>query len=89
MCRGLGSTNIVSSPTFVLINEYEGAVKIFHGRIYTDWNPPPNLKDWGFTIFRDRILLLSWNGPNLHYNNSRSIISFIANTLEKISGKSK
>jgi len=34
VCRGLGSTDVVSSPTFVLINEYNGNRKIYHADLY-------------------------------------------------------
>ena len=34
VCRGLGSEDIVSSPTFTLINEYSARVPIYHFDFY-------------------------------------------------------
>jgi tRNA threonylcarbamoyladenosine biosynthesis protein TsaE len=32
--RGVGSSDLVNSPTFVLINEYRGRVKLYHVDLY-------------------------------------------------------
>ncbi len=34
IARGLGVTSVVSSPTFVLVNEYEGPVPMYHVDFY-------------------------------------------------------
>lgn len=34
VCRGLGSKDVVSSPTFTLINEYTGRLPIYHFDFY-------------------------------------------------------
>ncbi|HZV12333.1 MAG TPA: tRNA (adenosine(37)-N6)-threonylcarbamoyltransferase complex ATPase subunit type 1 TsaE [Candidatus Kapabacteria bacterium] len=34
ICRGLGSEDMVSSPTFVFINEYHGKFSVFHVDLY-------------------------------------------------------
>lgn len=34
ICRGLGMKDLVSSPTFTLINEYHGRIPVFHFDFY-------------------------------------------------------
>lgn len=34
ICRGLGVTDIVSSPTFTLINEYQASIPVYHFDFY-------------------------------------------------------
>lgn len=34
ICRGLGSSDAVSSPTFAIVNEYSGKRKIYHFDMY-------------------------------------------------------
>lgn len=34
MARGLGSTNRVTSPTFTIVNEYNGSLELFHFDMY-------------------------------------------------------
>src|SRR5262249_20151712 len=34
IARGAGSADLVNSPTFVLINEYKGRLKLYHADLY-------------------------------------------------------
>lgn len=34
VARGAGSTELVNSPTFVLVNEYDGPLPLFHADLY-------------------------------------------------------
>ncbi|HZQ36057.1 MAG TPA: tRNA (adenosine(37)-N6)-threonylcarbamoyltransferase complex ATPase subunit type 1 TsaE [Dehalococcoidia bacterium] len=58
--RGAGSTDLVNSPTFVLINEYRGHVKLYHVDLYRLEDPEEILQlDLpGYTT--DGVLIVEW-----------------------------
>jgi tRNA threonylcarbamoyladenosine biosynthesis protein TsaE len=58
--RGTGSTDLVNSPTFVLINEYRGRVKLYHVDLYRLEDPSEivALDLPGYTL--DGALIVEW-----------------------------
>jgi tRNA threonylcarbamoyladenosine biosynthesis protein TsaE len=34
LARGAGATEVVNSPTFILVNEYRGRIKVYHADLY-------------------------------------------------------
>ncbi len=58
--RGAGSGDMVNSPTFVLINEYRGRVKLYHVDLYRLEDPDEILQlDLpGYTT--DGVLIVEW-----------------------------
>ena len=58
--RGAGSNDLVISPTFVLINEYRGRVKLYHADLYRLEDPAEivNLDLPGYTL--DGALIVEW-----------------------------
>jgi tRNA threonylcarbamoyladenosine biosynthesis protein TsaE len=58
--RGAGSGDLVNSPTFVLINEYRGRVKLYHVDLYRLEDPEEILQlDLpGYTT--DGVLIVEW-----------------------------
>jgi len=61
ICQGLGVTEIVSSPTFALINEYCGRVPVYHFDFYR-MHTPADLHDLGIEeyLYGDGICLIEW-----------------------------
>jgi len=54
-------TNIVSSPTFALLNEYDGDLKIHHFDLYRLENAPLCELDWlDEYLFGDGVTLIEW-----------------------------
>ncbi len=60
ICAGLGICEPVTSPTFTLVNEYEGRVPVAHFDLYRLDNPESVL-DLGFDELIDtRVCLVEW-----------------------------
>jgi tRNA threonylcarbamoyladenosine biosynthesis protein TsaE len=61
ICAGLGSEDIVTSPTFTLINEYRGRLRIFHFDFYR-LSTPEELHELGVEEYLndDGICLIEW-----------------------------
>ncbi len=59
--EGIGVDDYITSPTFTIVNEYEGKFKFYHFDVYriTD---PDELFDIGFDeyIFGDGVCLIEW-----------------------------
>ena len=65
LCNHLGVTESVSSPTFSLINEYEGheGLKIYHADLYRVKNPAEALDTGaGEMLNADVICFIEWPG---------------------------
>lgn len=61
LCRGLGITEDVSSPTFALVNEYRGKFPVYHFDMYrvTSWE---DLYSTGFFDYLDNgVLVIEWS----------------------------
>ena len=61
LARGLGVTDGVSSPTFALVNEYHGAVPVYHFDMYRvqSWD---DLYSTGFFDYLDNgVLVIEWS----------------------------
>ncbi len=61
VAKGLGVEGVVNSPTFSIINEYDGDVKLYHLDVYRI-NSEDELYDIGFydMLDEDAILLIEW-----------------------------
>ena len=61
LARGLGANDVVSSPTFALVNEYSGRVPVYHFDMYrvTSWD---DLYSTGFFDYLDTgVLVIEWS----------------------------
>lgn len=62
LAKGLGAGDLVSSPTFALVNEYSANVPIYHFDMYrvTSWD---DLYSTGFFDYldTDSIILIEWS----------------------------
>lgn len=61
LARGLGVTDGVSSPTFALVNEYNGRVPVYHFDMYRvqSWD---DLYSTGFFDYLDNgVLVIEWS----------------------------
>ena len=61
LCRGLGITEGVSSPTFALVNEYRGKYPVYHFDMYRviSWE---DLYSTGFFDYLDTgVLVIEWS----------------------------
>jgi tRNA threonylcarbamoyladenosine biosynthesis protein TsaE len=59
---GLGVTDEITSPTFTIVNEYEGkALKLYHFDVYRV-NDPEEIMNIGFDeyIFSDAVSVIEW-----------------------------
>lgn len=58
--RGAGSDELVNSPTFVLMNEYQGRVTVYHADLYRlDTPDEAAAMDLG-NLSRDGVLVVEW-----------------------------
>lgn len=61
LCRGLGVTNNVCSPTFAIVNEYEGKFRVFHFDMYRV-STLDDLHSTGYFDYLDAgILVIEWS----------------------------
>ncbi len=61
LCRGLGTGEVVSSPTFALVNEYTGRCPVYHFDMYrvTTWD---DLYSTGFFDYQGSgVLVIEWS----------------------------
>lgn len=61
LVKGYGSSARVSSPTFTLVHEYTGPVKVYHFDLYR-LNDPEELYDIGFSDYftPDTVRVIEW-----------------------------
>ena len=58
---GLDDTRLVSSPTYVLVQEYPGAAPIFHLDLYRMGDPLAELADLGLEeMLEEGVTLIEW-----------------------------
>ncbi len=62
LARGLGCRARVTSPTFTIVNEYDGAVPLFHFDLYR-LSSPEELYDIGWDDYLDRggVCAVEWS----------------------------
>lgn len=60
LCRHLGITENVSSPSYVLMNEYEGKYSVAHLDLYRLGSPEELLELGLFDLFENRITIIEW-----------------------------
>ena len=61
LARGLGADDVVSSPTFALVNEYSGRVPVYHFDMYrvASWD---DLYSTGFFDYLENgVLVIEWS----------------------------
>jgi len=61
IARGLGSTDIVTSPTFTIVHEYRGRFPIFHMDVYR-LDDPAELLELGFDEYTngEGVAVIEW-----------------------------
>ena len=65
LARGLGVRERVTSPTFTIVNEYEGGrLPLFHFDC-TAWAVPDELFDIGWEDYLDREACVQWSGAKM------------------------
>ena len=61
ICRGLGVTDVVNSPTFTLVNEYQGHLPVYHIDLYRIGNANEvlsfGLEDY---LYGNGVSLIEW-----------------------------
>lgn len=61
IAQGLGIEDYITSPTFTIVNEYEGRLKLYHFDVYRV-NDPDEIYAIGFDeyIFSDGVSIIEW-----------------------------
>ena len=61
IARGMGVHDEVTSPTFTIINEYEGKCPLAHMDTYRLENPESDLEDVGFYDYlKNHVIVMEW-----------------------------
>lgn len=62
IAKALGITDPITSPTFTIVNEYEGRLKLYHFDVYRV-NDPNEIEAIGFDeyIFSDAVSIVEWS----------------------------
>lgn len=81
VARGMGVMDRVSSPTFTLINEYDGVIPLYHMDMYRLANPY-ELEDLGYEeyFYGSGVTLLEWAGQVEQYLPRQRLDVFITQT---------
>lgn len=61
IAKGLGIEDHITSPTFTIVNEYKGRLKLYHFDVYRV-NDPDEIEAIGFDeyIFSDGVSIIEW-----------------------------
>jgi tRNA threonylcarbamoyladenosine biosynthesis protein TsaE len=61
IAEGLGFRGVASSPTFVIVNEYEGRLPVYHVDLYRV-SDPASLEDLGYReiFYGDGVAVVEW-----------------------------
>ncbi len=61
VCQGLGVKEVVNSPTFIIMNKYEGRLTVYHFDFYRV-NSIDEIIDLGFNefVYDDAVSLIEW-----------------------------
>ena len=62
IAKGLGISDNITSPTFTIVNEYEGRIKLYHFDVYRV-NDPDEISEMGFDeyIFGEGVSVIEWS----------------------------
>jgi len=60
LARGAGSDELVQSPSFILVNEYRGRVKVYHADLYRITHPDEALALDLLGSTLDGVLVVEW-----------------------------
>lgn len=62
IAKALGIADPITSPTFTIVNEYEGRLKLYHFDVYRV-NDPDEIEAIGFDeyIFSDAVSIVEWS----------------------------
>ncbi len=91
IAKGLGIDNHITSPTFNIVNEYEGRLKFYHFDVYRV-NDPDEIEAIGFDeyIFGDGVSVIEWANyieeliPSENLTIKLDKIPSLGNTYRKI-----
>ena len=91
IAEGLGINEYITSPTFTIVNEYEGRLKLYHFDVYRV-NDPDEIAAIGFDeyIFGDGVSVIEWSKyieeliPTQHLSINIYNIQDINNNLRRI-----
>jgi tRNA threonylcarbamoyladenosine biosynthesis protein TsaE len=61
ICQGLGVRNLVTSPTFIIVNEYTGRIPVYHVDLYRV-DTEEELQSTGFDdiLSQDGVSIVEW-----------------------------
>lgn len=90
--KGLGIQEHITSPTFTIVNEYNGRLKLYHFDVYRVADPD-EVSEIGFDeyIFDDAVSIIEWANyissiiPDEHIDISLSKISELGDCFRRIS----
>lgn len=89
IAKGLGIIDYVTSPTFILINEYDGRLHFYHIDLYR-LDKTPDVENLGISEYFEKggVCVIEWAEKlgTLIPNNAKSIrIEILSDTKRKIS----
>ncbi|CUS76502.1 tRNA threonylcarbamoyladenosine biosynthesis protein TsaE [Candidatus Kryptonium thompsonii] len=88
VCKGLGVSEVVNSPTFIIMNRYEGRLKVYHFDFYRI-DEVDEIIEIGFNefIYNDAVSLIEWAekvGEILPDSRYEVVLNFGSNENERI-----
>ena len=91
IAKGMKIDDYITSPTFTIVNEYEGRLKLYHFDVYRV-NDPDEIAAIGFDeyIFSDGVSVIEWSNyiedliPEEHLSINISKLHNINDNLRKI-----
>lgn len=92
IAKGLGVSDYITSPTFTIVNEYEGRLKLYHFDVYRV-NDPDEIYAIGFDeyIFSDGVTVIEWASyideliPKAHLSIDIRKLTDLGDNFRKIS----
>lgn len=77
ICRGLGMKDYIRSPTFTLINEYQGRIPIYHVDLYR-LESVKEIEALGLEeiFFGNGVSIVEWAEKLYKYNENKACIGF-------------
>ena len=87
ICKGLQSKDNISSPTFSIVNEYNGKYKIYHFDMYRIKTIDDLYSTGFFDCIDNGIIVIEWS-ENIEYilplNTIKIILEYSSNNNERI-----
>jgi tRNA threonylcarbamoyladenosine biosynthesis protein TsaE len=61
LCRGLDVTDLITSPTYIIINEYEGRVTVYHVDLYrVESEEEMDTTGLDHVLLQDGVCIIEW-----------------------------